>query len=163
MVVSGFVAQCQRDLLLAFRQRSEVLQPLLFFVLIISLFPLGVGPGPQILQKIGPGIVWVAALLSAMLGLERMFRDDFNDGYLEQMLLSPTPLPVLVMAKVVSHWIVSILPLIIVSPLLALFLNLTSGMLQALVLTLLLGTPVVSLLGAIGVGLTVSVQRGGGC
>lgn len=159
--MQGFITQMRRDMLLAFRARAEVFQPLLFFVLVISLFPLGVGPGPQTLQKVGPGIIWVAALLSALLGLDRLFRDDFNDGSLEQQMLSGASLSWLVLAKICSHWLVSIVPLILISPLLALFLNLTADMYWALLLTLLLGTPVISLVGAIGVGLTVSVQKGG--
>ena len=159
--MQGFITQMRRDMLLAFRARAEVFQPLLFFVLVISLFPLGVGPGPQTLQKVGPGIIWVAALLSALLGLDRLFRDDFNDGSLEQQMLSGASLPWLVLAKICSHWLVSIVPLILISPLLAMFLNLTADMYWALLLTLLLGTPVISLVGAIGVGLTVSVQKGG--
>lgn len=154
-------ALLSRELALAFRQKSELLQPLIFFVLVISLFPLGVGPGPQMLQKIGPGVIWVAVLLSSLLGMERLFREDFNDGWLEQMTLSPLPLALIVLIKVLSHWLTCVLPLLLISPLLALFLNLTSEMYQALLITLLLGTPLLSLVGATGVALTTGLQRGG--
>ncbi|GGD72664.1 heme exporter protein CcmB [Lacimicrobium alkaliphilum] len=150
-----------RELALAFRQKGELLQPLVFFVLVISLFPLGVGPGPQMLQKIGPGVIWVAVLLASLLGMERLFRDDFNDGWLEQMMLSPVPLTLVVLIKVLSHWLTCVLPLLLISPLLAVFLNLTLDMYQALLITLLLGTPLLSLVGATGVALTTGLQRGG--
>jgi len=150
-----------RELALAYRQKSELMQPLIFFVLVISLFPLGVGPGPEMLQKIGPGIVWVAVLLSSLLGMERLFRDDFNDGWLEQMMLSGLPLSLVVLVKVCAHWLTCVLPLLLVSPLLALFLNLTGTMYLALLLGLLLGTPLLSLVGATGVALTLGLQRGG--
>lgn len=151
----------KRDITLAYRQRAELLQPLMFFLLVISLFPLGIGPGPQTLQKIGPGVIWVAALLASLLGMERLFRDDFQDGTLEQVMLSGASMPWVVLVKVLAHWLTTTLPLLVLSPLLALFLNLTEGMYYALVLTLLLGTPLLSLIGAIAVGLTVGLQRGG--
>jgi heme exporter protein B len=151
----------KRDLALAYRQRAELMQPMLFFVLVISLFPLGVGPEPKTLQLIGPGVIWVAAILSSLLGLERLFRDDFQDGSLEQLMLSSTSLPAAALVKVAAHWLTSILPLIILSPLLALFLHLSEPMYWALLKTLLLGTPLLSLIGAIAVGLTVGVNRGG--
>ncbi|GAA0370457.1 heme exporter protein CcmB [Bowmanella denitrificans] len=151
----------RRELALAYRQKAELMQPLIFFVLVISLFPLGVGPGPQMLQKIGPGVIWVAVLLSSLLGMERLFRDDFSDGWLEQMMLSGLPLPLVVLVKVIAHWLTCVLPLLLVSPLLALFLNLSPAMYQALVLGLLLGTPLLSLVGATGVALTLGLQRGG--
>ncbi|GAB3027980.1 heme exporter protein CcmB [Bowmanella dokdonensis] len=151
----------RRDLALAYRQKAELMQPLIFFLIVISLFPLGVGPGPQTLQKIGPGVIWVAVLLSSLLGMERLFRDDFNDGWLEQMMLSGLPLSLVVLIKVAAHWLTCILPLLLVSPLLALFLNLTPPMYQALLLSLLLGTPLLSLVGATGVALTLGLQRGG--
>lgn len=158
---SPLLAIFKRELSLAYRQRSELLQPLMFFLLVISLFPLGVGPGPQILQKIGPGVIWVAAILASLLGMERLFRDDFHDGSMEQLMLSGVAMPLAVLVKVFTHWLASILPLLLLSPLLALFLNLTEAMYWALVQTLLLGTPLLSLLGAIAVGLTVGLNRGG--
>lgn len=146
---------------LAYRKRAEMLQPMMFFILVISLFPLGIGPGPQTLQKVGPGVIWVAAILASLLGMERLFKDDFQDGSLEQMILSTTPLPLVALVKVFAHWLTSVVPLLVLSPLLALFLNLTEAMYWALLLTLLLGTPLLSLVGAIAVGLTVGLNRGG--
>lgn len=150
-----------RDLALAYRQRSELMQPMMFFILVISLFPLGIGPNPATLQKVGPGVIWVAAILSSLLGMERLFKDDYNDGSLEQIMLSATPLPLVVLVKVFTHWLTSIVPLLLLSPLLALFLNLTEPMYWALLSTLLLGTPLLSLVGAIAVGLTLGLNRGG--
>lgn len=155
------LAILQRDLAIAYRKRAEMLQPMMFFMLVISLFPLGIGPGPQMLQKVGPGVIWVAAILASLLGMERLFKDDFQDGSLEQMILSATPLPLIALVKVFAHWLTSIGPLLILSPLLALFLNLTEAMYWALLLTLVLGTPLLSLVGAIAVGLTVGLNRGG--
>lgn len=151
----------ERDLALAYRQRSELMQPMMFFILVISLFPLGIGPNPETLQKVGPGVIWVAAILSSLLSMERLFKDDYNDGSLEQIMLSATPLPLVVLVKVLAHWLTSIVPLLLLSPLLALFLNLTEPMYWALLSTLLLGTPLLSLVGAIAVGLTVGLNRGG--
>ncbi|MBU3004191.1 heme exporter protein CcmB [Paraglaciecola arctica] len=155
------MAILKRDLALAYRQRAELLQPMMFFVLVISLFPLAVGPESNTLQVIGPGVIWVAAILSSLLGLERLFRDDFQDGSLEQLMLSTTPLAMAALIKVLAHWLTSILPLILLSPLLALFLHLSEPMYWALLKTLLLGTPILSLIGAIAVGLTVGLNRGG--
>lgn len=158
---SPLMSVFKRELALAYRQRAELLQPLMFFVLVIAMFPLGVGPGPDTLQKIGPGVIWVAAILASLLGMERLFRDDFQDGSLEQLMLSGVSLPLAVLVKVLNHWLATTVPLLLLSPLLALFLNLTSDMYWALVYTLLLGTPLLSLVGAIAVGLTVGLQRGG--
>ncbi len=160
-MINQLKAVFNRDIKLAFRQRAELLQPMMFFMLVISLFPLGVGPGPETLQKIGPGVIWVAAILSSLLGMERLFRDDFQDGSLEQLMLCGAPMPMVALVKVTVHWIASIFPLIVLSPLLALFLNLTVEMYWALLQTLLIGTPLLSLVGAIAVGLTVSLQKGG--
>ncbi|MBE8166858.1 MAG: heme exporter protein CcmB [Shewanella sp.] len=157
----GFFTILKRDLSIAIRHRGDIFNPLLFFVMVITLFPLGVGPEPNVLARIAPGIIWVAALLSAMLSLERLFKADFNDGTLEQMLLSPQPLPVLVLAKILAHWLLTGIPLVLISPLLALLLNFESSAYLALVITLALGTPVLSLLGAIGVALTVGLNKGG--
>jgi heme exporter protein B len=126
--VAALMAILKRDLALAYRQRAELMQPMLFFILVISLFPLGVGPEPKTLQLIGPGVIWVAAILSSLLGLERLFRDDFEDGSLEQLMLSSTSLPAAALVKVLAHWLTSILPLIVLSPLLALFLHLSEPM-----------------------------------
>lgn len=155
------ISVLRRDLTLAFRQRSELLQPLIFFTMVVSLFPLGVGPGPEMLQKIGPGVIWIAALLSSLLGIERLFRDDFNDGSLEQMMLSGHPMWAISLTKVLSHWLTSSVPVLIMSPLLAFWFNLSAPMYFALLGTLVLGTPLLSVVGAIAVGLTVGLQRGG--
>jgi heme exporter protein B len=159
--MSGLIALFKRDLSVAFQQRSELMQPILFFVLVVSLFPLGVGPESAILQKIGPGVIWVAAILSSLLGMERLFKDDFQDGSLEQIILSGMSLPAVALIKVLVHWLTSIFPLILLSPLWALFLYLSEPMYWALVWTLLLGTPILSLIGAIAVGLTVGLNKGG--
>ena len=147
----------RRELKIAFRSGAEVINPLWFFLIVITLFPLGIGPEPQQLARIAPGVGWVAALLA----LERLFRDDFLDGSLEQLLLLPAPLPVTVLGKVIAHWLVTGLPLILLSPLAALLLSLDMAGWRALALTLLLGTPTLSFLGAIGTGLTTGVRRGG--
>ncbi|MGB0895303.1 MAG: heme exporter protein CcmB [Parashewanella sp.] len=157
----GFFTILKRDLAIAIRHRSDMFNPILFFIMVITLFPLGVGPEPNVLARIAPGIIWVAALLSAMLSLERLFKADYNDGTLEQMLLSPQPVTILVLAKVFAHWLLTGLPLVIIAPLLALLLNMEPQAYSALVATLALGTPVLSLLGAIGVALTVGLNKGG--
>lgn len=150
----------QRELRIAFRSGVEVINPL-WFLIVITLFPLGIGPEPQLLARIASGVAWVAALLSSLLALERLFRDDFADGSLEQLLLLPTPLPVTVLGKVIAHWLITGLPLLLLSPLAALLLSLNVAGWRALALTILLGTPTLSLLGAIGVALTVGLRRGG--
>lgn len=151
----------RRDMRVAMRQRSEFLNPIIFLLVVITLFPLAVGPSADTLSRIAPGVIWVSALLSSMLGLERMFRDDFRDGALEHMLLLPCPIELSVLAKIVVHWLVTALPLLLISPLLGLLLSLPMQALPVLVLTLVLGTPVLSAVGAIGVALTVSLNRGG--
>ncbi len=158
---NAFFAIIRRDLVLALRRRSEVANPLLFFILVITLFPLGIGAQPHLLQAIAPGIIWVSALLAAMLSLDSLFRSDFDDGSLEQILLSSHPASILVLAKIIAHWLVTGLPLLIVAPLLAILLGMPTHSLGILLLTLLLGTPVLSLIGAIGVALTVGLRRGG--
>ena len=157
----AFIAIIRRDLVLAFRRRAEMLNPILFFIIVVTLFPLGVGAQPQLLQTIAPGIIWVSALLAAMLSLDGLFRSDFDDGSLEQILLSPHPTSILILGKIIAHWLVTGLPLILVAPLLAEFLGMHSDALIVLLKTLLLGTPVLSLVGAIGVALTVGLRRGG--
>lgn len=151
----------RRDLLLAFRRRAEMANPLFFFVLVVTLFPLAAGAEPNLLQAMAPGVIWVSALLAALLSLDGMFRSDFEDGSLEQLILSPHPLSVLVLGKVLAHWLVTGLPLILIAPLLALFLGLPDKAMPTLWLTLILATPVLSLIGAIGVALTVGLRRGG--
>ena len=150
-----------RDLRLALRRRSDTFAALFFFVIVVSLFPLGIGPEPQLLRRMAAGVVWVAALLAAMLSLTRLFADDHQDGTLEQLLLSAAPLPLLVLAKMAAHWLVSGLLLALVSPLLALQFDLPGGAVGVLVLSLLLGTPLLSLIGGIGAALTVGLRGGG--
>ncbi|MYM59829.1 heme exporter protein CcmB [Vibrio sp. OCN044] len=151
----------QRELLIAFRRQADIFNPLWFFIIVITLFPLSIGPEPNLLARIASGIVWVAALLSALLSLERLFRDDFQDGALEQLMLMPLPLPVVVISKVIAHWMLTGLPLILISPLLAILLSLDFNSWLAVVATLLVGTPTLSFIGAIGVALTVGLQKGG--
>ncbi|KFD19720.1 MULTISPECIES: heme exporter protein CcmB [Tatumella] len=155
------VSIIRRELKVAFRNSSELINPLWFFLIVITLFPLGIGPESALLARIAPGVVWVAALLSSLLALERLFRDDFLDGSLEQLVLLPAPLPLTVLGKVIAHWLVTGVPLIILSPLASLLLSLSFAGWCGLALTLLLGTPILSFLGAIGVGLTVGLRRGG--
>lgn len=151
----------QRELTIAFRKPAEILNPLWFFLIVITLFPLLMGPNPELLGKIAGGIAWVAALLSALLSFERLFRDDYLDGSLEQMMLLPVGLPQVALAKVIAHWLLTGLPLILLSPIAAILLSLDTHVWWALVLTLLLGTPILSCLGAIGVALTVGLRKGG--
>ena len=151
----------QRELTIAFRRPAEILNPLWFFLIVITLFPLLIGPNPELLGKIASGIAWVAALLSALLSFERLFRDDYLDGSLEQLMLLPVGLPQVALAKVIAHWLLTGLPLILLSPIAAILLSLEAHVWWALVLTLLLGTPILSCLGAIGVALTVGLRKGG--
>ena len=150
-----------RDLLLAWRRRSDVATTVLFFVIVVSLFPLGIGAEPNLLRAIAPGVIWVAALLACMLSLARMFESDHADGTLDGMLLAATPLGAIVIARVLAHWVVSGLPLVILAPVLALQFDLDQSLLGVLVLSLLLGTPVLSLIGAIGAALTLGLRGGG--
>lgn len=159
--MSAMLAVIRRDLLVALRCKTEVLTALFFFVIVTSLFPLGIGPEPALLRKIAPGVLWVAALLATMLGLHRMFAADHADGTLEQMALSPAPLALLVAGKIVSHWLVSGLPLVLIAPVLGIQFDLDAGALGVLMLALLLGTPLLSLIGAIGAALTLGVRGGG--
>ena len=158
---NAFLQIISKDLLGAFRHRSDILNPIWFFVIVVTLFPLGIGTDPVLLARIAPGIIWVAALLAALLSFERLFKDDYIDGSLEQMMLAPYPLTWLVSAKILAHWLLTGLPILLVSPLLAMFLSLNLETFGALFLTLLIGTPVLSLLGAIGVALTIGLRKGG--
>ncbi|HEX9811546.1 MAG TPA: heme exporter protein CcmB [Burkholderiales bacterium] len=151
----------RRDLLVSLRRVQDVLTPVIFFAIIVALFPLGVGPEPGVLATLAPGVLWVAALLATMLSLPRMFANDHADGTLEQLLLAPHPLAVLVLGKVFAHWLLTGLPLVLLSPLLALQLQLPSDAFTALIGSLLLGTPVLSLLGATGAALTLGLRGGG--
>jgi len=150
-----------RDLTLAMRRRADVLTTLFFFVIVVSLFPLGVGPDMNTLRLMGPGVVWVAALLASMLSLGRLFSADYSDGTLEQMVLAPQPLAVLVLGKIAAHWLVSGVPLVLIAPLLGVQYGLSAQALEILVVTLLLGTPVLSLIGAVGAALTLGLRGGG--
>ena len=156
-----FFAAMKRDLLLAFRHRNDIVNPLAFFLMVAVLFPLGVSPEAKFLAQVAPGVIWVAALLATLLSMDGIFRTDFDDGSLEQMLVSPQSLLLLVLAKVFSHWLISGFCLALMSPLLAMMLFLPPQGLFALVISLLLGTPTLSLIGAIGAGLTVGLRKGG--
>lgn len=150
-----------RDLTLAMRRRADVLTTLFFFLIVVSLFPLGVGPEIDTLREIAPGVIWVAALLASMLSLGRLFSDDYQDGTLEQILLLPHPLSMLVLSKVIAHWLISGLPLVLFSPLLGMQMGLDGESIALLMVTLILGTPVLSLLGSVGAALTVGLRGGG--
>lgn len=156
----AFAAILARDLRLAIRRRGELAQPLIFFAATATLFPLALGPERELLARIAPGIVWVAALLAVLLPLERMFRPDLEDGTLEQLLLSPHPVAVLVLAKVAAHWLAAAAPVVLLAPLVALFLQLPPPAIPVLLASLLLGTPVLALVGAIGAALTVGLRAG---
>ena len=149
-----------RDLLLVMRRKSEVLTALFFFVVVTSLFPLGIGADPALLRTIAPGVIWVAALLSTLLGLHRMFAADYQDGTLEQLVLSPQPLVLLVAGKIIAHWLVCGLPLVILAPIIGIQFDLDVDSLYVLMASLLLGTPVLSLLGSIGAALTLGLRGG---
>lgn len=149
------------ELRLAWRRGADILNPLWFFLMVITLFPFSVGPDSMLLTQIAPGVIWVAALLAALLVMDRLFRDDLQDGSLEQQVLLPTPLPYVVMAKVVAHWMMTGLPLLLVSPLAAMLFGMDAHSTGVLFLTLLLGTPTLSFIGSTGAALTVGLKRGG--
>lgn len=151
----------RRDLMLAWRRRADVLSTLFFFVIVVSFFPLGVGPETQLLRQIAPGVVWVAALLASMLSLGRLFANDYQDGTLEQMLLTPQPLYLIVLAKVVALWLVSGVPLVLISPILGVQFSLPADSLLILFISLLMGTPILALIGSIGAALTLGLRGGG--
>jgi heme exporter protein B len=150
-----------RDMMLAMRRKTEVLTTLFFFIIVISLFPLGIGSEKQMLVKIAPGVVWVAALLASMLALERLFASDYEDGTLEQMLMMPQSVSILVLGKVIAHWLLTGLPLVLIAPLVGLQYQLPDAAVLSMMLSLLVGTPVLSLIGAIGAALTLGVRGGG--
>lgn len=155
------VGMLVRDLTLAGRRLVDVMTTLIFFVIVVSLFPLGIGPETETLRSIAPGVLWVAALLASMLALGRLFTADYNDGTLEQMLLAPQPLSLLVFGKVLAHWLVTGAPLVLISPLLGMQFGLDGEALLTLMLALLLGTPALSLIGAVGAALTLGLRGGG--
>lgn len=156
-----FFAILRRELKVALRKSSEIINPLWFFLIVITLFPLSIGADPKLLSRVAPGIVWVAALLASLLSLERLLKDDFIDGSLEQLMLLPIPLPFTILAKVIAHWLLTGLPLLLLSPLVAVLLSFDFEIWLAIALTLLLGTPTLSFIGAIGVALTVGLRKGG--
>lgn len=159
--MSGFTALLTRDLRLAFRQGGDVANVIAFFALAVILFPFGVGPDPDLLARISAGVLWVTALLAALLSLERLFDADFHDGSLEALSLMPVPLEVQVLAKCAAHWLTTGLPLTIIAPVLALVLHFDTAGYPALIAAMLLGTPVLSLIGAVGAALTLGARRAG--
>ena len=157
----AFMLMLKRDLTIALRHKDDIFNPILFFIIVVTLFPLGIGPEASTLSRIAPGIIWVAALLATLLSLDRLFKADFADGSLEQMMLLPQPLFIIVLAKIIAHWLITGLPLILIAPVLAVLLHLNEHSYGALMITLLIGTPVLSFIGAIGVALTVGIKKGG--
>lgn len=160
-LILGFARVVARDLRLALRQRGDALLAVLFFVLTAMLFPFGIGQEPNLLQRIAPGVVWVTALLAVLLSLERLFLRDYEDGSLELMALSPVPLPVIVLAKVTAHWLTTGLPLLAAAPIIALMYGLPAAGYGILLAAMALGTPTLSLIGAVGAALTLGARRGG--
>ena len=158
--MSAFVAIVRRDLRLSLRRSGEAAQPLIFFVLALALFPLGIGPAPEILERIGTGVIWVLALLAVMLSLDRLYLADAEDGSLELLVLADLPLELVVLAKCTAHWLTSGLLLVIASPLLAILMYLPADAFGVLALALLLGTPVLTLIGSIGAALLIGARRG---
>jgi len=156
-----FICILSRDITLAMRRRTDVLTTLFFFIIVVSLFPLGIGSERELLRQLGPGVVWVAALLASMLALERLFAADYEDGTLEQMLLTGQPLSLLVLAKVVAHWLLTGLPLVIIAPLVAMQYHLSDNAVWIMAASLSVGTPILSLLGTIGAALTLGLRGGG--
>jgi heme exporter protein B len=157
-VQSMFAWLVWRDLILAWRRRADVLATLFFFIIVVSLFPLGIGPERETLRTIAPGVVWVAALLASMLSLGRIFGNDYQDGTLEQLLLTPQPAYLVVLAKVLAHWIVSEVPLVLIAPVLGVQFGLSQNGLAIVVVSLLLGTPVLSVIGSVGAALTLGLR-----
>lgn len=160
-MLSNMITIIRHEILLTMRQAYAWLTPLLFFVMVVCLFPLALGPDDALLNKVAPGIIWVAALLAILMSVGNIFRNDAQEGHLDLLLLSPHPLTLLVLCKILSHWITNCLPLILISPLLGILLHLQAHQQSALVITLLLGTPVLSLLGAIGAALVVGIRNHG--
>lgn len=160
-MIAPVAAVAARDLKLAMRRQADLVSVLFFFIIVASLFPLGVGPEPQLLKKLAPGVLWVGALLATMLSLPRLFADDYRDGTLEQLVLAPQPLGLTVIGKVVAHWLVSGLPLALLAPVLGLQFDLDADALLILTVSLLIGTPALSGIGAIGAALTLGLRGGG--
>ena len=160
-MISAVRAGFSRDMLLVMRRKSEALTALFFFLIVTSLFPLGIGPEAELLRLIAPGVIWVAALLATMLGLARMFASDYADGSLEQMALSPQPLAAIVAGKMLAHWVVCGLPLVLLTPVIGIQFDMRAEAIGMMVLTVLLGTPTLSMIGAVGASLTLGVRGGG--
>lgn len=160
-LLRAFFFAMMRDLKLALRHKTDLFTTLFFFVIVVTLLPLGIGPDPVLLQKIAPGAIWIGALLSTLLGLQRLFASDYQDGTLEQMALSPEPFIALVAGKILAHWLVCGLPVVLISPVLGMQLGLDSQTLITLMLSLLLGTPILSLIGSTGAALTLGLRGGG--
>lgn len=158
---AAFFATLKRDLLIAFKKKNDVVNPFMFFIIVVSLFPIGISPESDRLAEIAAGVIWISVLLASMLSMDNLYRSDFEDGSLEQLLLSPHPLFFLVLAKNISHWLVSGLPVVLISPILAYMLALPTEAYGTLVLSLLLGTPTMSLIGSIAVALTVGLGSRG--
>jgi heme exporter protein B len=159
--LQAFLATLKRDLLIAYKRKNDMVNPFMFFLIVATLFPIGISPEPERLSEIAAGVLWISALLASLLAMDNLYRADYEDGSLEQLLLSPHPLYFMVLAKNIAHWLVSGLPVVLVSPLIAYMLSLPEGSFGVLFLTLLLGTPVLSLLGSIGVALTVGLGSRG--
>lgn len=161
MTGKALFALMRRDLQLAYRRRGEMVTPLMFFIMVTALFPLGLNPEPALLRTLAPGVIWVAALLAGLVGLESLFKSDYEDGTLELMALSPVPLELMALIRVLTHWLITGLPLVILAPLMGLLLSFPVSAMGTLLAGLLLGTPVLSLLGAVGAALTVGLRRSG--
>ncbi|HKJ16806.1 MAG TPA: heme exporter protein CcmB [Xanthomonadales bacterium] len=159
--LTGFNTILRRDLLIAVRKGPEVLMPLAFLLVVVSLFPLGIGPGPALLERMGGGVIWISALLATVISLDTLFRSDFEDGSLDQLLTSGIPASVIALAKITAYWLVTGLPIVLLSPLLALWMNVPTDTWGILMVSLALGTPVLSLLGAVAAALTLGLKRGG--
>ncbi len=160
-MLSALLTIIRRDLLVAFRRRAELMNPILFYVIVVTLFPLGVSPDQEFLSQLAPGVVWVTALLAALISMESIFRQDFDDGSVEQLFLSQHPPTVLILGKVIAHWLITGLPMLVIVPLMALLLYIPQPAIPTLFLTVLIGTPILSLIGAIGVALTAGLRGGG--
>lgn len=151
----------RRDLLIAFRHRANLMNPILFYVIVVTLFPLGISPDANFLGKLAPGVVWAATLLAGLISMESVFRQDFDDGTVEQLFFSQHPPTLLILGKVTAHWLITGLPMLVIIPIMALLLHIPGQAIPALMVTVLLGTPVLSLIGAVGVALTSGLRSGG--
>ncbi len=160
-MLSALLTIIRRDLLVAFRRRAELMNPILFYVIVVTLFPLGVSPDQEFLSQLAPGVVWVTALLAALISMESIFRQDFDDGSVEQLFLSQHPPTILILGKVIAHWLITGLPMLVIVPLMALLLYIPQQAIPILFITVLIGTPILSLIGAIGVALTAGLRGGG--